>query len=119
MGDRHYYDAYIAVNEVIETLASILGSSLEDGEDDDGPVRFTEVAMADRTFTLFSYRDNPGWSHIASSKPFELRAAAAFLSQLGVPEDRIDAAVDGDNMPLQDIDAIREAVAGLRRVGRH
>ncbi len=120
MANEQTYETYISVQEGIESLAGILGSRLHDADDVSGPVRYTEIEAHPTRFTLFAYRDSPEYSHLLSSKPFDHESIALFLSQLGLPEDRIDVAVDEDTlMPMQDIDAIRESVAKLRVKTRH
>lgn len=120
MANEQTYETYISVNEGIESLAGILGSRLHDADDVNGPVRYTEIEAHPIRFTLFSYRDRPEYSHLLSSKPFDHESIALFLSQLGVPEDMIDVAVDEESMmPMQDIDAIRDSVAELRIKARH
>lgn len=119
MDNEKTYETYIAVNKPIEVLAGILGAELHDATDPDGPVRFAQVRSASVKFTIFSYRDRPAWSHLQSSVPFDEESVAEFLSSMGLKEDMIDVAVDEENMPIQDIDAIREKVAQRRATTRH
>jgi hypothetical protein len=119
MADEQNYETWISVHEGIEALAGILGAKINDAEDSEGPVRYTEFDAHPVKFTLFAYRDRPAYSHLLSSRPFDQESIAAFLSRLGVQEDMIDVAVDDERMPLQDIDAIRERVAKLRIETRH
>ncbi len=114
------YETYISVNEPIEVLAGILGAPLHDAEDDEGPVRFATAEVPPVLFTIFAYRDNPEWSHLQSSRPFDEESVANFLSSLGIREDMIGVAYDRtSNVPMQDIDAIREIVARRRSSTRH
>lgn len=113
------YETYISVNEPIEVLARILGTVLHDAEDEKGPVRYAEADAKSARFTLFAYRDWPAWSHIQSSRPYDEESVAEFLSSLGIQEEAIGVAVDDRNVPLQDLDAIRESVARRRATTRH
>jgi hypothetical protein len=114
------YETYISVNEPIEVIAGILGAVLHDAEDDRGPLRYAEVESYPVQFTVFAHRDNPEWSHLQSSRPYDEDSVAEFLSSLGVKDSSIDSALGRDDfMPLQDIEAIREKIARKRLTTRH
>nr|WP_250808284.1 hypothetical protein [Neorhizobium tomejilense] len=119
MGNETTYETFISVKEPIEVIAGILGAVLHDSSSSEGPVRYAEFDAHPVRFTVFAHRDNPEWSHLQSSMPYDEDRVAEFLSSLGVQESSIDVAMDDKSRPLQDVDAIREKVARRRATMRH